>query len=144
MKPAEPATVPPQGDYVPAIIHNGLAFSAGMTPRVGGRLAVRGVIGADLGEEEARRAAGMAASNALRAIAEAAGGLDAIERCLRMTVYLACVPGFTAHSRVADGASVALRAWLGDRGQAVRSAIGVRSLPSGAPVEVELTAAVRE
>ncbi|HWD02140.1 MAG TPA: RidA family protein [Amycolatopsis sp.] len=143
MKPAEPADIRPQGDYTTAIVHNGLAYSSGMTPRIGDRLAVRGVIGADLDERDARRAAGMAAANALRAIAEAAGGLDAIERCLRLTVYLACAPGFTAHSAVADGASVALRAWLGDRGQVVRSAVGVRTLPSGAPVEVELTAAVR-
>lgn len=136
-------SVPPQGDYLPVVVHNGLAYSAGMTPRVAGRLTVRGVIGADLGLAEARRAAGIAAGNALRAVAEAAGGLDAIDRCLRMTVYLACLPEFTEHSQVADGASAALCAWLGERGQAARSAIGVRCLPSGAPVEVELTAAVR-
>jgi enamine deaminase RidA (YjgF/YER057c/UK114 family) len=141
--PRQAGPVPPQGDYLPATGHNGLVFSAGMTPRVGGRLSVRGVIGVDLTVDQARRAAALAASNALLAVAEAAGGLDRIARCLRLTVYLACAEEFTAHSRVADGASEALRAWLDDRGRTVRSAVGVRCLPSGAPVEVELTAALR-
>lgn len=133
----------PQGDYLPAIVHNGLVYSAGMTPRAGGRLSVRGVVGAEVTIDQARRAAALAASNALLAVAEAAGGLDRIERCLRLTVYLACTAEFTDHSRVADGASAALHAWLAERGRVVRSAIGVRCLPSGAPVEVELTAALR-
>ncbi|MFC4003515.1 RidA family protein [Prauserella oleivorans] len=135
-------SVPPQGDYRAAIVHNGLVYSAGMTPRVAGTLQTRGLVGRDLSLAEAQQAAALAASNALRAVAEAAGGLDRIERCLRMTVFLACTEEFTAHSAVADGASAALRAWLGDRGAVVRSAVGVRCLPSGAPVEVELTAAV--
>jgi len=49
----------------------------------------------------------------------------------------------TAHTSVADGASERLHAVLGERGAAARSAIGVASLPSGAPLEVELVAAVR-
>ncbi|PXY30074.1 hypothetical protein DI005_32875 [Prauserella sp. PE36] len=132
-----------QGDYRPAIVHNGLAVSAGMTPRVNGRLLVHGLVGRDLGIPRARQAAALAAGNALLAIAEAAGGLDRIDRCLRLTVYLACTPEFTEHTAVADGASGSLRAWLGERGAVVRTAAGVRCLPSGAPVEVELTAAVR-
>jgi enamine deaminase RidA (YjgF/YER057c/UK114 family) len=43
---------------------------------------------------------------------------------------------------VADGASAVLRERLGERGAVARSAVGVRTLPSGAPVEVELVAAV--
>ncbi len=133
----------PQGRYVPAVVHGGLAFSAGMTPRVDGMLAHRGLVGVDLSLDDARAAAGIAAANALAAVADAAGGLHRIERCLRMTVYIACAPGFTEHSAVADGASLALDARLAERGTVVRSAIGVASLPSGAPVEVELTAAIR-
>ncbi|MGH3494116.1 MAG: RidA family protein, partial [Sciscionella sp.] len=109
----------PQGRYLPAISHDGLVFSAGMTPRVGGQLRVRGIIGDGLEAHQARNAAGIAASNALLAVADAAGGLDRIDRCLRMTVYLACAADFTRHSEVADGASEALRAWLGDRGDVV-------------------------
>ena len=114
-----------------------------MTPRIGQELAYRGTIGVDLDLDEAKRAAALAASNALAVITEAAGGPDAVERTLRMTVYLACTAGFTQHSVVADAASEVLTEALGDRGTVARSAIGVSSLPSGAPVEVELSAAIR-
>ncbi len=127
---------------MPAVVHGGLAFSAGMTPRAGGTLRVRGRVGAEVGAATARRAAALAAANALLAVAEAAGGLDRIARCLRLTVYLACSDDFTGHTAVADGASETLRAWLGERGAAARTAVGVRTLPSGAPVEVDLTAAL--
>lgn len=114
-----------------------------MTPRVSGELLARGVIGADVDMVRARDAAAVAASNALRAVASVAGGLDRIERCLHLTVYLVCDQTFVDHSWVADGASELLRVRLGERGAVARSAIGVAGLPSGAPIEVELTAAVR-
>lgn len=133
---------PPQGDYVPAVVHGGLAFSAGMTPRIGGKLRLQGRVGSEVDVAAARKAAALAASNALLAVADAAGGLDRIARCLRMTVYVACGPDFTEHTAVADGASEPLRAWLGARGTVARTAIGVASLPAGAPVEVDLTASI--
>jgi enamine deaminase RidA (YjgF/YER057c/UK114 family) len=60
-----------------------------------------------------------------------------------LTVYVAAADGFTRHAAVADGASAALREALGERGVVARTAVGVRTLPSGAPVEVALVAAVR-
>ena len=133
----------PRGRYAPAVVHGRLVFTAGMTPRRDGELTVTGVIGADLPAADGWTAARLAAANALSAAARAAGGLDRIERCLTLTVYIACAPGFTGHSAVADGASAALGELLGDRGTAARTAIGVANLPSGAPVEVQLVAAVR-
>ena len=59
-----------------------------------------------------------------------------------MTVYIACAPGFTDLSAVADGASDAIFAAGGADALPARSAIGVQSLPFGAPVEVDLVAAV--
>jgi enamine deaminase RidA (YjgF/YER057c/UK114 family) len=137
--PSPPA---PQGHYLPVVVHGGIAYLAGMTPRVNGQLTARGVVGADLTVDEARVAAGVAARNAIAAVADCVGGLDRVQRCLRMTVYVACHPDFAQHSAVADGASETLRDWLGERGAVARSAVGVASLPSGAPVEVELTLAV--
>jgi enamine deaminase RidA (YjgF/YER057c/UK114 family) len=141
---ALPPAPRPQGRYLPAVVHGDLAYSAGMTPRVNGELICRGTVGADVTAERARELAGRAAANALSAVAAAAGGIDNIARCLRLTVYVAAAPGFTAHSAVADGASDALWEQLGERAAVVRSAVGVAGLPSGAPVEVELTAALAE
>jgi enamine deaminase RidA (YjgF/YER057c/UK114 family) len=142
--PALAPAPPPQGRYVPAVVYGGVAYSAGMTPRIDGELMLRGTVGDEVTAEQARELAGRAASNALSAIAAAVGGSANIARCLRLTVYVAAAPGFTAHSAVADGASDALWEQLGERAAVVRSAVGVAGLPSGAPVEVELTAAVLE
>jgi enamine deaminase RidA (YjgF/YER057c/UK114 family) len=125
------------------VVVDGIAYSAGMTPRRDGRLVVRGTVGADVSLEEAADAAGLAAGNALAAVAAAAGGLRRVRRCVRMTVYVACAEDFTALSAVADGASAGLEKHVGTAGLPARSAVGVRRLPDGAPVEVELTAAVR-
>jgi enamine deaminase RidA (YjgF/YER057c/UK114 family) len=131
----------PMGRYQPATRHGDLVFTAGMTPRRDGELVVRGTVGADVSLEEAKRAAGMAAANALAAAANAAGGVENIERLLRLTVYVAVTPGFEHLSAVADGASDVLAALLdGERAAAARSAIGVQMLPGGAPVEIELVA----
>jgi enamine deaminase RidA (YjgF/YER057c/UK114 family) len=133
--------VPPQGAYVPVVVHGGFAWTAGMTPRRHGELVVGGVVGRNLDLAEAKEAAGLAAGNAVTALVEAVG-LAGIVRTLSMTVYVVAVDGFTAHSAVADGASAVLRERLGDRGTVARTAVGVKSLPSGAPVEVALVAAV--
>lgn len=138
-----PPTPAPQGRYTPAIVHGGVAYSAGMTPRVDGVLVARGTVGAEVTAEQATDLAGLAAANALSAIAAAVGGVHNVVRCLRLTVYIAATSDFTAHSAVADGGSMALHDRLGERGAAARSAIGVAGLPGGAPIEVELTAAVR-
>ncbi|MEV0671076.1 RidA family protein [Mycobacterium sp. NPDC050441] len=137
-------TPAPQGDYRPAVLHDGVVFTAGMTPRVDGELSVRGVVGATMSAQQAHTAAGIAAGNALAAVRSVlpAGIASDRIRCLRMTVYIACAPTFHELSAVADGASMRIRAELGDEALPVRAAIGVQSLPSGAPVEIDLTAAV--
>jgi len=60
-----------------------------------------------------------------------------------MTVFIACADDFVEQPRVADGASRVLERVFGDAGRHTRSAIGVAALPRGAPVEVEVTAALR-
>ncbi len=133
---------PPQGDYVAAVHHGGVVYTAGMTPRENGVLTVTGVVGQDLSVADARSAAARAAANAVAAVRSVAPAGTASFRAIRMTVYIACTPGFTELSAVADGASATIAQWLGASALPARAAIGVLALPSGAPVEVELTAAV--
>jgi enamine deaminase RidA (YjgF/YER057c/UK114 family) len=119
-------------------------MTAGMTPRVAGQLWRRGVVGDTVTVEDAQECMRIATGNGLDVLADRLGGLGGIEACLRMTVYLACAPDFVDHSRLADAGSAVLRERLGDRGTPVRSAVGVATLPGGAPVEVELTVAVAD
>ncbi len=129
----------PQGDYRAGRTAPHLVLTAGMTPRIDGVMQYAGQVGAEVSVADAQEAAALAAGNAVSAAAAAVGSVAGIQQVLRMTVYVSAVPGFTEHSRVADGASHRLRELLGDRGAAVRSAVGVASLPGGACVEVELT-----
>ncbi|HET9078166.1 MAG TPA: RidA family protein [Acidimicrobiales bacterium] len=143
--PARRELPPPpvaQGHYQPVAVHQGVAYTAGMTPRRDGTLVVTGQVGADLDPGQAREAAALATANALSAVAAAAGGLDGIERVLAMTVWIAATGDFTGHTAVADGGSELLSEMLGGP-PAARAAIGVTSLPGGAPVEVALVAALR-
>lgn len=137
--PAGESDPRPQGAYVLVASDGHTAFTAGMTPRVDGELLAVGHVGSTVPVEVAGRCAELAARNALRGLAAEIGGLDSIARCLRLTVFVACAPDFTAHARVADHASGVLLRELGPRGEAVRTSVGVAALPGGAPVEVELT-----
>jgi enamine deaminase RidA (YjgF/YER057c/UK114 family) len=136
---ALPITPKPQGRYLPAIVASGLVMTAGMTPRVDGRLQYPGKVGEAVSLAEAREAAGIALANAVAAIADVLGSTQHIDQVLRMVVYVNAAATFTEHSKVADGASDRLAELLGDRGSAVRTAVGVSSLPGGSCVEVELT-----
>jgi enamine deaminase RidA (YjgF/YER057c/UK114 family) len=80
----------------------------------------------------------------LAALDQALGGLDRIERLIKVTGYVACTAGFTALPAVIDAASECFVEMLGAAGAHARSSIGVHQLPRGAPVEVELVAALRE
>lgn len=140
--PTLPAPPRPQGHYVPTSRAGDLVTTAGMTPRVDGTLAITGRVGDVVDLDEARRGAAIAASNALSAVVDAVGGLDHVIGLARLTVYVHAASGFTQHTAVADAATDALVAHLGDLGRCARSAVGVASLPGDAPVEVELTAHV--
>ena len=56
--PALPPAPKPRGAYVAAVVMNGVAHSAGMTPRVAGDLYVRGKVGDEVSLELASEAAG--------------------------------------------------------------------------------------
>jgi enamine deaminase RidA (YjgF/YER057c/UK114 family) len=130
------------GDYRPATRWGELVFSAGMTPRVAGELTVTGRLGAGVDLAAGRSAAALAATNALAAVAALATGSERIAAVLELTVWIACAPDFTELSAVADGASAGLAERLGRDAPPARAAIGVQSLPGGAPVEVRLVVAL--
>jgi enamine deaminase RidA (YjgF/YER057c/UK114 family) len=81
--------------------------------------------------------------NALAAVSEQAGGVDEIERVVRVVIYVASTADFTGQPQVGNGASELVGEVFGDAGRHVRSAVGVAVLPLDAPVEVELVVQVR-
>ena len=133
----------PGGNYLPVVIRNGFAFVSGQLPRRGDELFAKGKLGAEVSLETGQQAAALSAELCVAALAEAAGGLDNIEGIVSVTGYVASAPGFIQQSQVMNGASDRLVELLGERGRHSRTSIGVAELPRGAPVEIDLVAAVR-
>lgn len=133
-----PPVAVPLAAYIPAIASAGQVLTSGQLPTVQGALVATGKVGAEVTVEQATQAARVAVLNALAAAASEVGGIDNIRRVVRMVVYVAGTPDFTAQPQVANGASELLGEIFGPLGRHVRSAVGVASLPLNAPVELEL------
>jgi enamine deaminase RidA (YjgF/YER057c/UK114 family) len=126
------------------VVHAGAARTSGCLPRtVEGALRTTGTLGVDVPTADGVECAALCVQNALSLLRAELGSLDAIERSLSMTVFIACTEAFVEQPSVADGASRVLTDVFGAAGRHSRSAIGVAALPRGAPVEVELTVALR-
>lgn len=139
-----PEVVVPVGTYVPATRLGNAVYTSGQLPMRDGQLLATGIVGQDVDIETAAKCARQATLNALAAAADAAGGIDQIVRVVRVVGYVASGPDFGSQPAVVNGGSDLLVEIFGDAGRHVRSAVGVASLPLGAPVEVELVVEVRD
>jgi enamine deaminase RidA (YjgF/YER057c/UK114 family) len=137
-----PAVTVPLAAYVPAVRSGHLVYVSGQLPMVDGQLQMAGKVGAEVTIEQAKGLAQRCALNGLAAVAEVAGGLENIVRVVKVVGYVNAEPAFTQHPAVINGASELLGYVLGDAGKHARVAIGVGSLPLGAPVEVEMVVEV--
>ena len=61
-----------------------------------------------------------------------------MKRIVRVGGLVNCPADYTAQSKVINGASDLLVEIFGDAGRHARAAVGVASLPAGAPVEIEM------
>jgi enamine deaminase RidA (YjgF/YER057c/UK114 family) len=139
-----PGPFKPHDPLDAVVVHGGTARTSGCLPRnESGELHAKGLLGHDVTPDDGAQCAALCALNALSLLRDELGSLDEIERTLTMTVFVACTGDFTGQPAVADGASRVLEQIFGDAGRHTRSAIGVAALPRGAPVEVEITVALK-
>lgn len=143
---ALPPVAAPLAAYVPAVRVGTQVWTSGQLPLVDGSLVATGKVGHGDGLVSPEVAVGLARTatlNALAAIAEQAGGLDRIQRVVKVVGYVASDPAFTGQPAVVNGASELLGELFGDAGVHARSAVGVAVLPLDAPVEIELVVELR-
>ena len=131
-------------NYDPITVHGRTAYLAGQIPKRDGSLAYCGLVGDSLSIEDAKKASRICAQQALAWVHKCAGGLDNVERVLRIDCFVAHADGFAQISDIADSASSLLIEYLGEAGRHSRSVIGVKSLPRNAPVLIEMTMALRK
>jgi enamine deaminase RidA (YjgF/YER057c/UK114 family) len=133
-----PAPPEPFGAYVEAVRTGNLLFLSGMLPTDGRQAAFIGSIGAELDMEAGRKAARLAALNALAVARRHLGSLDKVTRVVRLGVSIATSGGVRDHPRIADAASELLQDVFGPGKNPSRMVYGVASLPLGVPVELEV------
>lgn len=131
-----------QGAYLPAKRHGDLVYVSGMTPRLNGRLVMNGPVSPDMPIEDFRLAMDQACLNALSAARSLLNVNERVRAILNLNVFIAADPSFVAHSALADLASQFFTRSLGDEAVSARAAIGVASLPGGAPLELQIIAIV--
>lgn len=132
---ALPEPAPAKGRYRSAVVDGGRLWVSGHTGRSATVPAAAGSVGQDLTVEEGRASARLAAVN-LIAAAVSAVPPERLARLLFLRGYVRTSADFGEHPAVIDAASEVLDHVLGGGGHA-RAAIGVRSLPGGACVELE-------
>jgi enamine deaminase RidA (YjgF/YER057c/UK114 family) len=133
-----PAPPEPFGIYVEAVRTGNLLFLTGMLPTVGREVKFIGRIGAELDLESGRKAAHLAAANALAVARQHLGSRDKVTRIVRLGVSVATAGDVREQPKVADGASELLQDVFGKDKNPSRLVYGVASLPLGAPVALEL------
>jgi enamine deaminase RidA (YjgF/YER057c/UK114 family) len=133
-----PAPPKPFGIYAEAVQTGNLLFLTGMLPTVGREAKFIGRIGAELDVQTGRKAAYLAALNALAVARQHLGSLDEVTRIVRLGVLVATSGDVREQPKIADSASELLQDVFGEDKNPGRLVYGVASLPLGVPVELEL------
>ncbi|MGB9030075.1 MAG: RidA family protein [Acidobacteriaceae bacterium] len=139
-----PAAATPFGSYVETVQTGNLLYFSGMLPVVDHKPKYVGRLGKELDAEMGRDAVRIAALGVLAAAKKHLGSLDRVTRVVKLGVFMATSGDFFDQPRVANAASDLFRDVFGADKLAVRSVIGVASLPLGMPVELEVIFEVAE
>jgi len=122
----------PFGIYAEAVQTGDLLFLTGMLPTEGRAAKFIGRVGAELDVEAGRKAAHLAALNALAVARQHLGSLDRVTRVVRLGVSVATSGDVREQPKVADGASELLQDVFGKDKNPSRLVYGVASLPGHA------------
>ena len=126
------ASISAKRNYVPFVVEGDLLHISGQISRHNGR------------DDEGAQAARQSALGVVAQIVAATGDrLDRVARVVRLNVFIASTPAFSAQSVIANGASDVIVQIFGEAGRHARSAVGVASLPAGVAVEVEAVIALK-
>jgi len=140
-----PPAPKPVAKYKPAVLAGNMLYVSGHGPgRMDGTM-MSGKVGADVSLEQAKEAARLVGLNILSTIRATLGSLDRVKRLVKTLGMVNAVPDFKDQPVVMNGFSDLMADVFGDdAGVGSRSAVGMGSLPSGIPVEIEAIFQVRK
>jgi len=136
-----PPVAVPAASYLPFVRTGDLVFLSGHIAKKDGQVWV-GQLGKTMTTAEGQQAARAIAIDLMGTLAVAAGGLDKVQRIVKVMSLVNSTPDFTEHHLVTNGCSELLAEVFGDAGRHARSAFGVAQIPLGSCVEIELIAEV--
>ena len=130
--------------FVPFKIVNSMVYISGQLPVRDGTLQYKGKLGKELSIEEGQEAAKLCTYNILAYLKDACeGDLERVQEAVRLGVWVNSTDDFTDQPKVANAASELINSIFGENGQHVRAAVGSKSLPFGAAVEIEALFALK-
>lgn len=133
----------PMGAYTSFVQTGNLIFVSGHIAKIDGVPWV-GQLGLDMETVAGVAAARSVATDMLGTLQVATGDLNRIVRIVKVLCLVNSSPLFTEHHIVANGFSELIESIFGTSGKHARSTFGVAQLPTGACVEVELIAELRD
>ena len=137
----------PIANYVPTVRfsetkNSMLVYVSGTGPRKENGGYITGRLGEDMTVEEGYKAAKLTGVNILASLKKEVGDLNKIKRFVKVIGMVNSTPDFYEQPSVINGFSDFIVEVFGDRGKHARSAVGMVSLPSNIPVEVEVVVEV--
>ena len=121
------------GNYVGCKRSGYLLFAAGRVSDL------KGEVGTEVTEEDAKAAARDTVLLILAIIKQDIGSLDLIDGVIKMQGFVRSSPQFINQPKVLDGASDLLVELFGNNGRHARTATGINQLPFGASVQLDIT-----
>ena len=128
----------PVANYVPAVQVGKLVFLSGQGPLKDDGTMTTGKVGAEVSLEQGQQAARLAGIRLLEALKGQIGDLNKVKRIVKVLGMVNAVPTFDQQPKVINGFSDFMVEVFGQKGKHARSAVGVGSLPSNIPVEIEM------
>jgi enamine deaminase RidA (YjgF/YER057c/UK114 family) len=133
-----PEVTAPLANYVNAVRTGRLLFLAGKGPSAVDGMRPIGKLGREFDVVQGYKFARSTGLALLAVLKSELGSLDRVVRVVKVLGMVNAMPEFADHPKVINGCSDLLVEVFGERGRHARSAVGMGSLPSGIPVEIEV------
>ncbi|HZY86161.1 MAG TPA: RidA family protein [Gemmataceae bacterium] len=134
-----PTAPKPVAKYKTAVLAGNMLYVSGHGPaKLSDKTPMAGRVGADLSTEQGKDSARAVGVNILATVRATLGSLDKVKRLVKTLGMVNCTPDYKDQPQVINGFSELMAEVFGeDAGVGARSAVGMGSLPSNIPVEIE-------
>ncbi len=128
----------PVANYVKAVRVGNIIYLSGHGPDKPEGGLVIGKVGSDLTVDQAKDAARLTGISLLSTLKAEIGNLNKVKRIVKVLGMVNAIPTFENQPQVINGCSDLMVEVFGDKGRHARTSVGVGSLPSNIPVEIEM------